>query len=563
VGLLFADSAGAGDFKTKAEADWLQELGCKACPLNQTPGKIDATGATKPEIYVLGEAAGAREEEERKQFVGKAGKLLRSLMPREALPLVRWNNTLNCHPPKNRNPTPQETACCRPRVIGDIAKSKPPMIWGFGDVPLRWISGFSGIANWRGRRMPVKIGDHTTWYYPFVHPSWLGRIARDNGKEFGSEEERMTLFDLERAFNDLDDLPPPVVHTPEMAKANVECITDIDQISKALQWAAKQPHVGLDYETNRKRPYSEGAKILTAAVGTQKQAFAFPIEHPGACYTKAQTAQVRELWTRFLIHAGCAKVVHNLAFELEWSGVFFGIETIRARRWIDTANAASILDERTGRKRKSGPFSLEFLIQQYFGFNVKKVSNVDRKNLETTPLDTVLLYNGIDSKYHDGLWEKQQAEIAAEKLDVPFQLGQRRVPTVVLSQIKGVPVDQATVNTLHKKYDAKVTKSASLIQALSVVKKFNRQRGRELNPFSPPDLLYVFDTMLRCDEIVVVEKYTKKEKFSTEETVLNEIIKNRAPDSDAAQLAKALIALRESNGTKSKYIDALKIGSDN
>jgi DNA polymerase I-like protein with 3'-5' exonuclease and polymerase domains len=102
-----------------------------------------------------------------------------------------------------------------------------------------------------------------------------------------------------------------------------------------------------------------------------------------------------------------------------------------------------------------------------------------------------------------------------------------------------------------------------LIQALSVVKKFNRQRGRELNPFSPPDLLYVFDTMLRCDEIVVVEKYTKKEKFSTEETVLNEIIKNRAPDSDAAQLAKALIALRESNGTKSKYIDALKIGSDN
>lgn len=563
MGLLFANSTSFGDFKTKAEADWLQELGCKACPLNQTPGKIDATGSTKPEIYVLGEAAGVQEEEERKQFVGKAGKLLRGLMPREALPLVRWNNILNCHPPKNRNPTPQETACCRPRVVSDLVKYKPKVIWGFGDVPLRWISGFSGISGWRGRRMPVKVGGQSFWYYPFFHPSYLDRISRDNGKEFGSEEERMTLFDLERAFAELDRLEVPVVHTPEMAKANVECITDIDQISKVLQWAARQPHAGVDYETNRKRPYSEGAKILTAAVGTMEQAYAFPMHHPGAGYTKKQIAQVEELWTRFLLHAACTKVVHNLAFELEWSGVKFGIETIRARKWVDTANAAAVLDERTERKRKSGPFSLEFLCQQYFGFNVKKVSNVDRKNLETTPLDTVLLYNGIDSKYHDGLWEKQQIEIADQGLDVAHNLAQRRVPTVVLSQIKGAPVDQRVVQKLHAKYDAKVTTNASLIQMLPVVQKFKRQRGRELNPFSPTDLIYVFDEMLSCNEVITTDKYTKKEKFSTEESVLDEIIKNNAPTSDAAQLAKLLIALREANGTKSKYIDALKLGSEN
>lgn len=564
MGLLFADGGGSGDFKTKAEAAWLQELGCKACPLNTTPGKIDATGSVKPEIYILGEAAGKTEEEERKQFVGEAGKTLRSLMPREALPLVRWNNVLNCHPPKNRNPTAQETACCRPRIVKDITKTKPRVIWGFGNVPLNWVSGYSGIGNWRGRRMPVKIGNETLWYYPFLHPSFLNRIARDNGSDFGSEDERMTWFDLQRAFADLDDLPEPVVHTPAMAKTNVTCLTNIDEISKALQWASRQPSVGLDYETNRKRPYMEGAKILSAAVGTLERAFAFPMQHPGAGYSKAQQKQIFELWTRFLMGAPCTKVVHSLSFELEWSGFFFGKETLRARPWVDTANAASIVNERGDKKKRAGPFSLEFLIQEYFGFNIKKVSNVDRAKLEFTPLETVLLYNGIDSKYHQGLWDKLRVRIEDGALEEANRLAQRRVPTVVLSQLKGVPVDQVVVNSLEKKYGAKVDAAMAVIQKLPVIKKFLRLRGqREFNPFSPPDLIYVFDEMLQCDEVIVIDKYTKEEKRSTEETVLDEIIKNNDEKSDATCLARALIELRGANGTKSKYIDALKIGSEN
>jgi DNA polymerase-1 len=564
LGLLFAETAGGGDFKTKAEAAWLQELGCKACPLNSTPGKIDATGSTKPEIYVLGEAAGAQEEEERKQFVGKAGQLLRSLLPRGATDLIRWNNILNCHPPKNRNPSPQEVACCRPRLVKDISQYRPKVIWGFGNVPLTWVSGFSGINNWRGRRMPVRIGDNTYWYYPFFHPSFLGRNARDRKGDFGSEDERMTWFDLQRAYQELDTLPKPVVHTPEMAKANVECITDIGQISKALQWAARLPTVGWDYETNRKRPYAEGAKILSVGVGTLEKAYSFPIHHPGAGYSKKQIAEVEELCRRFLVSAPCTKRAHNLAFELEWSGQKFGIETIRARPWEDTANMAAILDERTGRKMKSGPFSLEFLCQQRFGFNLKKTSNVDRAKLESTPLEVVLLYNGMDAKYHDGLGSELLADIEREDLMEAHRLAQRRVPTVVLSQLRGVPVDQSVVKTLFKKYDKKVKDCEQVIQELPVVKKFVRQRGREFNPLSTSkDLPIVLDEMLGLSEVWVTDKYTKEEKFTTEEAVLNEVIKNHPEKSDAVQLVKALIELREAGGTKSKYIDSLMIGSDN
>jgi uracil-DNA glycosylase family 4 len=563
MGLFFADSAPAGDFKTRAEEDWLQTMGCNACPLNSTPGKIDATGSSKPEIYVLGEAAGKDEEEEREQFVGKAGQLLRGLLPRDAKPLIRWNNVLNCHPPKNRDPSSQEMACCRPRVEGDITKYKPRVIWGFGNVPLHWISSMTGINNWRGRRMPVKVGDQSFWYYPFFHPSYLSRIARNGDDEFGSEQERMTVFDLDRAFFDLGSLPEPIVHTATMAKANVECVTSIDAIRNALQWAARQEDPGWDYETNRLRPYEEGAKILTVGVGTMAKAYAFPIHHPGAGYSPRQIAEIEELVRRFLMSAPCRKIVHHLAFELEWSGVKFGIDTIRARPWVDTANAAAVLDERAGKKTKSGPMSLEFLVQQYFGFNLKKISNVDRGKLESTPLDTVLLYNGMDAKYHGGVWQKQKAEIDLERLQEPLRLAQRRVPTVVLSQIKGVPTDQKVVGSLQKKYAKKLADCEDEIAGLPTVRRFERQKGCELNPFSPPDLLYVFHDMLRCREVAVVDKYTKVTKFSTEENILNEIIKEHGVDSDAGKLAQALIGLREANGTKSKYIDALKIGSEN
>src|SRR5215469_16067768 len=133
MGTLFAETASSGDFKTKAEQEWLEQLGCRACPLNSTPGKIDATGSTEPEVYILGEAAGADEEIERRQFIGKAGQLLRSLLPRGATKVARWNNVLNCHPPRNRNPTSQEIACCRPRLLDDVQRSRPKAIWGFGN----------------------------------------------------------------------------------------------------------------------------------------------------------------------------------------------------------------------------------------------------------------------------------------------------------------------------------------------------------------------------------------------------------------------------------------------
>ena len=162
---------------------------CKACPLNNQYGlahpHMEPTGSKRPVVYMLGEAPGADEDKSGEQFVGKAGKTLRSRIPEEWEDHLRWNNCVRTRPRSgdaNRPPTPVEIECCRPSVVRDIEASKPRAIFGFGNVPLEWSTGQAGITKWRGRRFPLKVGKHTCWYYPMFHPSYVNRKQDDAEK---------------------------------------------------------------------------------------------------------------------------------------------------------------------------------------------------------------------------------------------------------------------------------------------------------------------------------------------------------------------------------------------
>lgn len=502
-------------------------------------------------VYILGEAAGKNEIEQQEQFVGESGQLLRAHIPRQFLGKVRFNNTARCRPPKNRTPERAEIECCRPSVISDIEQSRPIAIFGFGNVPLDWVSGFNGITLWRGRKTPVKVGTHTCWYYPMLHPAYLLRQRR---RDEPSEEERMFKFDLKRAFAEVEFLPDPVVHTVADVRRGVETITEggamgVLKVKQALAWAAKQPIIGIDHETNGLRPYIEGAKILSTAVGTGERAVAFPMDHPEAPWNKSEREAIDEAWVRFLMEAKGIKVAHNAAFELEWNGFFYGPKVVRAGRWGDTATQACIIDERVG-KQRPGPLSLEFLVQQYFGFNLKKLAGLDLKKLSETPIEAVLQYNAPDARYATLLWEAQDEIIVRDGLEEAYEYGYRRVPTVVLSQLKGVPVDQKEAKRLQKKYEARIEDLTAEIAKLEVAKEFQRKMGQVFSPMSNKDIIYVLRDLLHRSEILVVDKYSKEKKYSADEGILETI---------DHPLAKLLVRLRKATKRKSTYIDPLCI----
>jgi len=567
MGLLYAAQATV-DVRARQEAVLYQRMGCNMCPLNDVqPGRANATGSEHPLILFIGEAPGKEEQRTGEQFVGESGQLLRPRIPEEWLPDIRWTNTVHCRPSygngHNRTPEHDEIECCRPRWVADIERTKPKAIFAFGNVPLLAITNFTGITLWRGRRLPVRIGSHVCWLYPMLHPAHILRQRRDEdrGKDarfVGSEEERMFEFDLYKALDEVDaGLPRPIVHDEKEARRGVEIVTEggregLHRIEAALRWASAQDDIGFDYETLGLRPYGANAKILTVAVATADRAIAFPIHHREARFSDKERKTIEDLVCNFLCQSGRVWV-HNLSFEMEWTAVKFGRDLLYATQWQDTATQASIIDERKG-NTKPGCFSLEWLVMQYFGFNLKKLSPLNKANLDREPLPKVLAYNAMDAKYHLRLGLEQQVVIKQQGLQSVYELSLRRVPAVVTSQVLGVPVDQDENERLHAKYAKRVASLEAEIQQVPLIQGYNSDNAEPFNPGSNPQCVDVFYRRLKRKECLVVDKFSKRERLSCNEDVLTKI---------EHPLSKLIVRWRKAKRQDSTYIQALAPGTEN
>lgn len=516
----------------------LHRLECKACPLNRIDENqhphMAPTGAIAPLIYILGEAPGSTEDKRNKQLIGKSGQKLRDLIPQEFDDLIRWNNVVRTRPREpsghDRPPEQIEVEACRPSVTRDIVASKPKAIFGFGNIPLVWATGQSGVTKWRGRRTPVNIGGHVCWFYSFVHPAALlrerkGRQRDRSVTEIVGEKERTFAFDLARAFAEIDDLPDPVVFTREDAERDVELIecsaAGLARLEGLLEWAAKLEATGVDIETYPLRPYDAEAKILTMAVGHAKRSFAFALDHPEAKWTKTQRARVDELVIKFL-KTSKRKAVHRLQFELEWFGVTYGKELLRASPWECSLNQAMVLDERM-RENSPDCSSLEFLVHQYFGFNLKALSPLNKKDLRKEPLEDVLRYNGMDAKFHIALWRAQQARLIAESLNDVYLADLRKLPTLTLTQIKGMPIYAPANEELTKKYTERAAEIEERMLDRPEISKFKAKYGRKFSPSTPKDVGDMLSGVLGFKQVVGRDPESGVEFYTVDEEHLKDV----------------------------------------
>jgi uracil-DNA glycosylase family 4 len=485
--------------RNKPPVQLLHQQGCKLCTLDvearhlSTP-KMPAFGAEKPIVYILGEAPGKNEDQLGKHFIGASGALLRDHIPKSFLDVIRWNNTVNCRPKDDRDPTSLEIECCRPRQISDIEAAQPDAIFGFGGIALNWADRSNPFA-WRGRRFPIKVGEHKCWFYAFHHPAYLLHLRKENnGRD--SNYELAFKIDLKRAFQEVAaGLPEPFMHTEAMARADIHCVTghnpgDLQFVLDFLEHASREAHCGVDYETQGLRPYAKDALILSAAVATWDKTCAFAIDHPNSGWSSKERETIKQHWKKFLL-SQVRKCVHSLHFEQEWSAFFFGREVLRQTRWEDSLTQAYILDER------KDCLSLEFLTQLHFNLNIKKLtSGLNKNNMKGEPLNKLLPYNGIDAKYHLYTFAAQYALIEELGLSKVYEEKLRQIPTCVLTQLEGLPVDYNEVNHQRGEYQTKIQGIVSNIQALPEIAEFKQRTGRDIKLGSDDDVLIVLRDIL-------------------------------------------------------------------
>jgi uracil-DNA glycosylase family 4 len=378
LGFFFTQTKAKDKGLKGLSSDFLRKHSCSVCPLDkarnlQSP-KMGMSGSKTPTILICGEMPTAQDDQKGQHFTGKSGRLLTKRIPKEWENEIGYTSSVQCHTPNNKNPDKVVLSCCSPRLEKEIVLTKPKAIFGLGHVSMMQLvkpdSKYSRVDLWRGRRLPIEVGGHRTWYYPMFDPLDIVQ-AKGYGKRFvngcGSDNEFAFALDLERAFAEVENLPEPVIHTVEEATANVEIVYDIGRIAHLLSVVANDPSTGVDLETNCLRPYTAGAKILSAAFSSKSVTFAFPIDHSQATWTKLERKQLDVLIKRFLYEAQCRKIVHHLPFELEWFGYFYGVGCFYAGRWDDSESQAYLLDARRG------SLSLDFLCLQYFGIKLKEI----------------------------------------------------------------------------------------------------------------------------------------------------------------------------------------------
>ena len=532
-------------------ADTLHRLECRACPLDKarvkTP-KMAPVGPDKAEVYLLGVAPGPDDDATGEPFSGDAGRLVRKQIPSSWKKRVRYGNTIRTMQPEDVDPAWVMTECCRPSVIRDIELAKPKAIIGFGNAPLKWATGEAGIVKMRGRSIPVKVGNHHCWYFPVTEPEEVikaginKKTGRPNKDLFKSDTGRTFQRDLKRVFKKVPKLEEVTIPDYEEMKEGISLIRgvtgDIAKVKSFLKRMCDEDIVGLDIEGNGLRPFIEGKKICSIAIGTFDEVLAIAVDHREAKWSKGDRKKLDVILGDFLTNSPCRKVCHKLDFEMEWFAHFYGNKLLRNTDWEDTMAQAYVLDER------KHAHSLDLLCQIHFGFRLKDYNNLDIKRIDFEPLDDVLIYNGMDTKWTVELWCAQMDLVEEVGLVGVYDMQLKRHPTIVLTQQKGFLLDQKEVKRLQNKMAKKIKKLEGEIAGLSVIREYEKKSHQTFKPGSSDQLVVVLRDFLNVGSTINKEGSSKG--YTTDKAVLDQI---KHP------LAQLIVDYRHATKLKSTYID--------
>ncbi len=173
-----------------------EALACTKCPLAETRTQVVfGVGDPHADLLFVGEGPGEQEDLTGEPFVGRAGRLLTSLI--EGIGLTRAEvyiaNVVKCRPPGNRDPLPLEIETCRPYLEAQVGFIEPRVVVTLGNFATKLLlETKEGITKLRGREFP--FGDGAV-LIPAFHPS---AVLRNGGPALA--QARADFVTIKRAL---------------------------------------------------------------------------------------------------------------------------------------------------------------------------------------------------------------------------------------------------------------------------------------------------------------------------------------------------------------------------
>src|SRR3954467_5082491 len=162
--------------REELKAVYTQARACTRCPeLARTRTQVVfGAGNADADLMFVGEAPGAREDEQGIPFVGAAGKLLDELLGEVGLARsdVFIANVLKCRPPGNRDPLPAEIDNCQDYLMAQVQLIEPRVICTLGNFSTKLLRADpTGISRLHGQAEIRVIGSRAVRLYPLFPPA--------------------------------------------------------------------------------------------------------------------------------------------------------------------------------------------------------------------------------------------------------------------------------------------------------------------------------------------------------------------------------------------------------
>jgi DNA polymerase len=180
---------------------------------------VFGAGNADADLMFIGEAPGASEDERGLPFVGRAGKLLETLLGEIGMARadVFIANVLKCRPPGNRDPLPVEIESCSEYLYRQVELIQPRVICSLGNFSTKLLrEDPAGITRLHGRPEVLTLGRRAVRLYPIFHPAaalYTPRMLETLREDFSRLPELLAL--------PAPDQPPDAVEpTPDIAVAS-------------------------------------------------------------------------------------------------------------------------------------------------------------------------------------------------------------------------------------------------------------------------------------------------------------------------------------------------------
>lgn len=473
--------------------DKIRNPDCELCPLHEHAEYVClmGSGPKNADVMVIGEAPGAREDEEHRAFVGPAGKLLDELLSQAGLTRddCYITNVAKCRPPENRTPELRELKICASEYLSkEIAAVEPRFILLLGNSALRGMVGRSGITKYRGTTFPLGATTAMAAFHPAYalrNPKHLVALQADF-KRFGR---------LVRGEPD-----------PEAAATKVKIVKTKKHLLWLKRQLAKAEVISYDIETTGLEEWHDDSRIVSISFSwAQGQAVVVPLWHHASPWERSWKSVLLGLKPE-LEREDAKYIAHNGKFDCRWLARF----GVFVPQTFDTMLAAHLLDE-------NRPKGLKPLSQVLLGVSAYDIGD-DVRDAYNVPLRRLAIYNGKDTDYTLRLYYLFRQQLIEEPRLARIFKFLMMPASNALTRIErgGMYLDVERTEKILKKVTAEVNKAESELR--SYVPEYNRDN---INFNSHPQVGHWLFTELG---LPIIER-TGKGAPSSKESVLLRLAK--------------------------------------